>query len=57
MRLNDYAMFNKTFIAPKRSNPNTTDDDIEAFKYTFSRPGTVLGRTFLTGISMSGNIP
>jgi len=38
---NDFVMMDRVFLAPKKSNPHFTEDDIEAFKYTFSQPGAI----------------
>lgn len=44
-------MMDRVFLAPKKYNPHFTEDDIEAFKYTFSQPGELesVGLEFWVG--------
>lgn len=35
----DLALFRLILLGNKKSNPFVTNEDIEAYKYTFSQPG------------------
>ncbi|KAE8741193.1 Epoxide hydrolase 4 [Frankliniella occidentalis] len=38
---NDFGMFQRIFFTPGKNNPLMTEEDIEAFKYTFSQKGAL----------------
>lgn len=38
---NDFGMFQRIFFTPGKNNPLMTEEDIEAFKYTFSQQGAL----------------
>ncbi|KAJ1521111.1 hypothetical protein ONE63_002813 [Megalurothrips usitatus] len=41
VKTDNFSMFDRIFINPKKRQAWVTDDDIEAFKYTFSQPGAI----------------
>ncbi|KAK3925490.1 Epoxide hydrolase 4 [Frankliniella fusca] len=41
VKWNDFILFKNMFITRGKNNPDITEQDIEAFKYTFSRPGAL----------------